>query len=184
MTTLQRIEGFTEEINKSNSLSAQAVSWAYEAALLKTCVAFEHLMLECIVTAINNDSSTISAQTDIAFPRHLNHAVCEYLVTGGRFFDFRGRDGLIQKIKGYVPDGHWLLEAIKQRKYKDPLDRMIALRNFAAHESPASKRKALEAIEQKRVQSAGSWVKHNDRFLALTRALAALADDIKAKAPY
>ncbi len=66
--TLGRIETFTHEIDR-NDLSDQAVTWAYEAALLKTYVVFEHLMLDCIVTAINNDTSTISARTGIAFPQ-------------------------------------------------------------------------------------------------------------------
>lgn len=181
--TLARIETFTHEIDNSN-LGDQAMSWAYEAALIKTAVAFEHLMLDCIVTAINNDTATISARTGIVFPRHLTDEVCEYLVTGGGFFDFKGRDGLIKTIKGYVPDSHWLLEGVKQAQHKDSLDRMIALRNFAAHESPASKRKALDSIGQQRVGSAGSWIKCQGRFSDMTRALTDLANDIETRAPY
>lgn len=180
---LARVEAFTREIDSGN-LGDQAVSWAYEAALIKIAVAFEQLMLDCIVAAINNDTTTISAQTGIAFPKHLTDEVCEYLVTGGGFFDFNGRDGLIRTIKGYVPDNHWLLQAIKQPRHKKPLDRMIALRNFAAHESPASKRKALDAIGQQRVAGAGSWIKCQGRFSDMTTALMNLANEIEAKAPY
>lgn len=61
---------------------------------------------------------------------------------------------------------------------------MIALRNFAAHESPASKRKALAAIDQRTIGSAGSWIKRQGRFLDMTRALRTLADEIAAAAPY
>lgn len=160
------------------------MTWAYEAALLKAYVAFEHLMLDCIVTAINNDTSTISARTGIAFPKHLTDEVCEYLVTGGGFFDFKGRDGLIRTIKGYVPDAHWLLDAVKHARHTKPLNRMIALRNFAAHESPASKRKALDAIGQQKVGSAGTWIKRQGRFPEMIDALNKLADDITAKAPH
>jgi hypothetical protein len=174
---------FTHEIDNGN-LGDQAVSWAYEAALLKTYVAFEHLMLDCIVTAINNDTSTISARTGIVFPKHLTDKVCEYLITGGGFFDFKGRDGLIRTIKGYVSDDHWLLEAVKQTQHTKPLNRMIALRNFAAHESPASERKARDAIEQQNISSAGSWIKRQGRFSDMTTALAKLADEIATKAPY
>ena len=178
-----RIETFTREIDSSN-LGDQAVSWAYEAALIKTAVAFEQLMLDCIVAAINNDTATISARTGIAFPKHLTDEVCEYLVTGGGFFDFRGRDGLIKTIKGYVPDNHWLPEAVKQAQHKGALDRMIALRNFAAHESSASKRKALDAIGQQKIGGAGSWIKCQGRFSDLTTALTSLANEIETKAPY
>lgn len=181
--TLARIETFTCEIDNGN-LGDQAVSWAYEAALIKTAVAFEHLMLDCIVTAINNDTSTISARTGITFPKHLTDEVCEYLVTGGGFFDFKGRDGLIRTIRGYVPDDHWFLEVVKLVRHTKPLDRMIALRNFAAHESPASKRKVLDVIDQQQVGSAGSWIKRQGRFCEMTAALTKLADEIETKAPY
>lgn len=78
---LERIEQFVEEI-AAGELSDQAETWSYEAALIKTAVAFEHLMLNCTVTAINNDTSTISQRTGVAFPKHLTDEVCEYLVTG------------------------------------------------------------------------------------------------------
>ncbi|HEX9357660.1 MAG TPA: hypothetical protein VF933_28070 [Streptosporangiaceae bacterium] len=110
--------------------------------------------------------------------------MCEYLVTGGGFFDFHGRDGLIRQVKCYVPDGHWLLTAVKKVAHKETLDRLVALRNFAAHESPASKRKALDAIGQRKVGTAGSWVKKQGRFSRLAAGLARLADDIEAAAPY
>jgi hypothetical protein len=180
---IARIDAFAGEIDNSG-LGDQAVSWAYEAALIKTTVEFERLMLDCIVTAINNDTATISARTGIIFPKHLTDEVCEYIVTGGGFFDFKGRDGLIKTIKGYVPDSHWLLQAVKKTQYKDPLERMIALRNFAAHESLASKRKALDAVGQKRMGSAGSWIKCQGRFLNLTKALTSLANEIEINAPY
>jgi hypothetical protein len=141
-------------------------------------------MLDCVVTAINNDTTTISARTGIAFPKHLTDEICEYLVTGGGFFDFKGRDGLIKTIKGYIPYDHWLLEAVKQAWHKEPLNRMIAIRSFAAHESPASKRKALDAIGQHRVGSAGSWIKCQNRFSDMTAAFSKLANEIETKAPY
>jgi hypothetical protein len=180
---LGRIEAFVAEI-ESSEVSDQGVTWAYEAAIIKTAVAFEHLMLDCIVTAINNDASTISQRTGIAFPKHLTDEVCEYLVTGGGFFDFPGRSGLIKKIKSYVPDDHWLLIAVKRDEHTKSLDQLVALRNFAAHESPASKRKALEAIGLRKVGSAGSWAKRQRRFQDLLAALTNLADDIEAAAPY
>lgn len=181
--TLDRIELFIGEIEEAN-LSEQAASWVYEAALIKTYVAFEHLMLDCIVAAINNDTSTISARTRVDFPRHLTDEVCEYLVTSGGYFDFKGRDGLIKTIKDYVPDDHWLLQAVKRDHHKKPLERIIALRNYAAHESLVSKRKAAKAVEQQRIGSAGSWIKCRGRFSLMTAALIKLGDEIERGAPY
>ncbi|TKG60256.1 MULTISPECIES: hypothetical protein [Pseudonocardiaceae] len=181
--TTERIDRFTDEVAGSG-LGDLALTWAYEAALIKTYVAFERLMLDCIVAAINNDTSTISAQTGIVFPKHLTDEICEYLVTGGGYFDFKGRDGLIKTIKGYVPDDHWLLAAVKQEQYKSQLNIMVALRNYAAHESPASKRKAIDAIGQQQIGSAGSWIKRRQRFSAMTNKLTKLATEIETRAPY
>jgi hypothetical protein len=61
---------------------------------------------------------------------------------------------------------------------------VIALRDFAAHDSPASKRRALDAIDQKRVGGAGSWIKWQGRFSEMTSALTRLADEIEQNAPY
>ncbi len=61
---------FTQEIDDSD-LDDQAVTLAYEVALRKTYVVFGHLMLDCIVTAITNDISTISARTPILHGRGL-----------------------------------------------------------------------------------------------------------------
>lgn len=180
---LASIETFATEVDASN-LGEQAVSLTYEIAVIKTAVAFEHLMLDCLITAINNDTRTISERTGISFPKHLTDQVCEYLVTGGAFFDFKGRDGLLRTIKSYVPADHWLVDAIKQPQHTKPLNRLIALRNFAAHESPASKHKLLEAIGQSKVGGSGSWVKCQGRFLALTGQLRELANDIEKKAPF
>lgn len=102
MQASQRIWNFVVEAEEAK-LTDQAVTWVYEAALIKTAVAFEKLMLDCLVTAINNDTSTTSETTGVAFPRHLNDEVCEYLVTGGGYFDFEGgQSGLVRVIKELV----------------------------------------------------------------------------------
>ena len=181
--TIARVEQFTDELD-ALSLSDQALTWGYETALIKTYVAFERLMLDCIVVAINNDTSTVSTRTGIVFPKHLTDEVCEYLVTGSGYFDFKGRDGLIRVINNYIPDEHWLLNAVKKPQYKDPLDLLVALRNYAAHESPSSKRKAITATGQQQIGSAGSWIKRQQRLKAMTKPLIKLADEIEASAPY
>jgi len=166
------------------ALGAQSLSWVYEAALLKTYVAFERLMLDCIVVAINNDTATISNRTGIDFPKHLTDEVCEYIVIGGGYFDFKGRAGLIKEIKRFVQDGHWLVTAVKAPKHTTHLDKLVALRNYAAHESSASKKAALTAVGQERMSSAGSWLKKQGRLEAILKGLVVLADDIEREAPY
>jgi hypothetical protein len=166
-----------------SELGEQAVTWACEAAVIKLSVYFEHLMLHSLVGAINNDTSTVSERTGIAFPKHLTDEVCEYIVTGGRYFDFRGRDGLIRLLRQYVPEDHYLVETVTQQKYRVTLERLIALRNLAAHESSIGKRIAKEAVAPS-IAVAGVWLKRNDRLLALTSRLKELAAELSAAAPY
>ena len=159
---VESVRAFVSDADHAG-LAAKSQSWIYEAALVKTYVAYERLMLDCIVAAINNDTSTIKAKTGIDFPKHLTEEVCEYIVIGRGYFDFKGRSGLISEIKKYVPDSHWLVVSVKDPKHKVPLDRLVALRNYAAHESSASKKVALDAVGQKRISSAGSWLKTQHR---------------------
>ena len=142
------------------------------------------MMLAAIVGAINNSTATISSTTGVEFPKHLTDEVCEYLVLGGSYFDFKGRDGLIKTLKKFVPDNHYLITIIKKEKYKQILEQLSALRNYAAHESAKSKRSVLNAIGQERVGSAGSWLKVKGRYGAISDKLKELASEVEIAAPY
>jgi hypothetical protein len=164
-------------------LTKQQTTWAVEASLIKLSAGFERMLLEALVGAINNDTSTLSARTGIDFPKHLTDEVCEYLVIGSGYFDFRGREGLIKTLKDFLPDSHYLVVAVKKTQFRVPLERLIALRNFAAHESPQSKRNARDAVGR-RLSAAGAWLKVQNRFLDITAPLRVLANEIEAGAPY
>lgn len=162
----------------------QHVSWLHDLAIIRTYSAFEELMLEALVGAINNDTSTISDRTGFEFPSHLTDEVCEYLITGGRYFDFKGRDGLISELKRNVPNDHYLVTIVKKPKYRTTLTRLSALRNLAAHNSTVAKRAARKAVEQERMGTAGSWLKSRGRFDRLCDRLLELAKEIEENAPY
>ncbi|MFG3132869.1 hypothetical protein ACGFZU_34875 [Streptomyces tendae] len=199
--TTKRIRDYLAEIDQSG-LTEQAVTWGYEAALMKTSVAFEALMLECLIVALNNDSQPFTEHTSIAFPKHMTEKVCEYLVTGGGYFDFKGRGGLLGDVKRVTGgDGHYLYDAVKNKAYLHALQLLLALRNYAAHESPQSKEKVRQAIVAFRLglpgtpdrhqlngakapAAAGAWLKRQGRFTEILDTLDALADEIHQGAPY
>ncbi len=168
----------------STGQSEEHVSWLHNYAIIKLYREFEGLMLDALVGAVNNDTSTIAATTDVQFPKHLTDEVCEFLITGTGYFDFKGRSGLIKTLKSFVPDTHYLVTVVKKSAYKSPLEQLTALRNFAAHESSASKRAALEAIGGKKIASSGAWLKKQGRFDSIASQLKALATDIKNAAPF
>ena len=165
-------------------LTDAQVSRTYDAAIIALYRDFEGLILEVLVGAVNNDTRTLSATTGIDFPRHLSDGVCRYIITGSGYFDFKGRDGLIKRAKQYVPADHYLVTVVSDQRFRECLDRLCALRNLAAHGSHHAKRAALKAVGQKRMGSAGSWLKCQDRFSDMVRALRELATELEASAPY
>ena len=167
-----------------SSMSDEHKSWSHDYAIIRLYREFEQMMLAGIVGAINNDTKTISEVTGVDFPKHLTDEVCEYLVLGGGYFDFKGRDGLVKNLKKYVTDTHYLVTIVKKPKYKDTLEKLSALRNYAAHESHQSKRAVLSAIGQERVGSAGSWLKVQGRFPTIASRLKELAQEVYDSAPY
>lgn len=116
-------------------------------------------MLEVLTGAINNDTEVLSLNTGIRFPKHLTDEVCEFLIQGTGYFDFHGRGGLIKTLQQYVPKTHYLVGILKKPKYRASLDRLTALRNYAAHDSARARSGALKAVGNKKMASPGSWLK-------------------------
>jgi hypothetical protein len=155
-------------------------SMAYDAAVIKLACCFEEAMLDSLVVAVNNDTSHVSNRFGVEFPKHLSDEVCEHLITGGGYFDFRGRSGLIGELKRFLPQDHYLVTVVKQPKHTQPLDQLHALRNFAAHESAQSKASVKAVLGVARISSAGSWLKSQGRFQSLSTKLRDLALDLEA----
>jgi cupin superfamily acireductone dioxygenase involved in methionine salvage len=141
-------------------------------------------MLEVLVGAVNSDTATLSTRTGIKFPKHLTDEVCEYLIVGDGYFDFKGREGLIKTIRKCVPDTHYLIGIVKADKYKEALERLSALRNYAAHDSMRSKEAARRAAGQAKIMSAGDWLCTQGRLADLIESCRAMAREIKEQAPF
>ncbi len=182
---IKEADTLIEYIEKAKqSFGDEYVSWSYEYAVIRLYRCFESLMLEALVGTINNDTTTLTSKTGFEFPKHLTDEVCKYLVVGNGYFDFKGRSGLIQLLKRFVADGHYLITIVKQDKYKDDLDRLSALRNFATHNSSQSKQAVLKAINQQRVSSSGAWLKKHNRFKTIIESLKDIAQEINDQAPF
>ena len=179
---LTEIETFLDTVSSGQTESHR--SWLHNYAIIALYREFESLMLACLVGAINNDTTTVSASMGIQFPKHMKDEVCVYLIIGSGYFDFKGRSGLIGMLKEYVLNDHYLVTIVKKDTYRETLEQLSALRNFAAHESVKSKRIALKAINAKRISSSGSWLKINGRMNRIISKLTALANDIATAAPY
>lgn len=178
-TEVEAIMSLCQAAEQTRNFSESQVSMVYDASIIKLYASFERLMLRLLKGAINRDSTVLTAATGLTFPTHLSAEVCEYVITGGGYFDFKGRDGLLGRIKETVGDKHYLYVTVKKPSYRTSLERLCSLRNYAAHESVLSKRTALKSINQRRMGSAGSWLKRQGRLEAVAVDLTALAEEIR-----
>ena len=178
------IIAFTERGVATGPLTDQDLSWCFDLAIIRLYREFEYLMLSCLVAQINIDTTTFSQLKKRNFPQHINVEVCEYLICGDGYFNFAGRDGLIKTIKKIVPAKHWLPTIVADDAYTDALKKLSALRNFAAHDSSVSKKRALDSIGQKSISSSGAWLKKQKRFATICDSLKSMADRIEDSAPY
>jgi hypothetical protein len=179
---VQEIEKFVQCAQKK--FKDRYLSWAYEYAIIRLYREFERMMLDALVGAINNDTTTLSKRTGVRFPKHLTDEVCRYLIVGDGYFDFKGRDGLITTLTKYVDPHHYLVTAVKSDKYKQTLGQLCTLRNLAAHNSRLAKVRAKKVVGQERMSDAGSWLKKQGRFTEILERLKELANEIETKAPY
>lgn len=163
----------------TDCMSEKQISWSHDYALIRIYRDFENLILNCLIASINQDTEgTIGERTGRDFPKHIKDEVCEYLIIKDGYFDFKGRDGLISQLKKYLPDNHFLITCVKKPKYKDALNQLVSLRNFAAHNSKKSKLSVLSTLRIQRIKSSGSWVKRQNRFIKISSKLVTLVKEI------
>ena len=180
---LENISDFLEATQFSSSTD-EYESWIHEYAIIRTYTAFESLILDALVGAINNDTSEASKTLGVTLPKNLTLGVCEYLVTNGGYFDFKGRSGLISVLKKYLPAQHYLVKACSKSTYRTALDQLSALRNFAAHRSAKARDTARQVLSLRRLASAGAWLKRQGRINEILDSLSLLATEIENGAPY
>lgn len=180
---IEKVHEIKEFVDSKNlaKLSKKHITWAHEYAVIRLYREFEDMILKSLIAAINIDTDLLKKRTGIDFPKHINCEACQYIIVRDGYFNFRGRDGLIGTLKKFVPKEHYLVKIVKNEIYREPLDRLSAFRNFAAHYSKPARTRALEAVggNRKRLASAGAWLKTQNRFGELCRSLINLANEIK-----
>lgn len=170
-------------IRMSTDASKKDSTWLHEYAILRLYRSFEDFIAWVLVGCLNQNSQTLSDQTGIAFPKHLSVPVCRYLMTGGGYFDFRGRDGLIRTSKRLLGADHDIVAIVRHKDYVDSLDKLCALRNFAAHGSEHAKAQAKRTT-QTNMSSAGAWLKSDNRLRKIAEDLNDLARSIEEAARF
>jgi hypothetical protein len=181
---IKAVEEIEDFFQGTAALRENLTIWCAEYAVIRLYCEFEVLMLSTLVGAVNNDSTRISQMTGFKFPKHMSEDLCTYMIIGAGYFDFKGREGLLQTAKKYVAEDHYLYPILKDKKYKAPLEQLSALRNFVSHRSEKAKKAAIKATEAERLKSAGAWLRKQNRFEELCKSIKKLAQSIERKAPH
>lgn len=180
----EAVDEILEFFQGTKSLKEDLAIWCAEYAVIRLYCDFELLMLSALVGAVNHDSSHFSQHTGLKFPKHMSEDLCTYMITGSGYFDFKGREGLLQVTKRYVPKDNYLYSILKDKKHQNPLEQLTALRNLAAHRSEKAKEAAIQATGAERFKSAGAWLRKQNRFEDLCKSLRRLAASIDRHAPH
>ena len=151
-------------INEFQQLNASpnALTEAYDHALVLLYNAFEDFVLSICIGCVNRDPAPLYESAGVNFGKHLTAEQAAYLITGGEYFAMGAFDGLVKKISRIAGKKSQLIPACKT--HKNAIAILIALRNYAAHGSYHARGKALAAMQtwekdRKNLGRAGSWLK-------------------------
>ena len=179
-----KIIDFVDAASDGQNVSEVHKSWVYDYAIIRLYREFEQMLLECMVAGLNQDNTHLSEAKRLNLPKHLTDELCEYLIRGDQFFDFKGRKDIRNKFRKFLGDEHFLVHMFASNAYDADLRKLIALRHFAAHDSAQAKENALRACGLRRMGSSGSYLKKQGRLESLVANLKVMAGDIAQNAPY
>lgn len=118
-----------------------------ESVLLRLCANWEKFVDEHLVDCVNCDHSKLSEYLGVSVPRHPPKHLCEALIFGGGYKDFRSFGDLKGFSRKILPkDSNPFLAISKSRGKR--IDEAYKIRNYLAHYSSAAKR-ALKYMYKK-----------------------------------
>ena len=176
---MNEIEGYINRCKTVFSGEDKYLSFCYENAIIMLYKAFEKFILRTMISCLNHDHSHFEEKYGIKLGNHINDDVCEFLITKGGYFDFKGRGGLNKILNATIGSNHNVGKTIKNNKYGKTIDQLCSVRNYAAHNSTQAKKTVMEVYGLERISSPGSFLKKQNRFSALIAGLTELANDVK-----
>ena len=184
---LDRISGYVDRCKSVFKEEDLYLTYSYENAILMVYKAFEVFIERLLVSCLNHDHSYFEEKYGIALGKHINDDVCEFLITKGGFFDFKGYGGLIKILGNTLGSNHNLITVIKETEkekgkeenYQTYIDQLCAIRNYAAHNSKQSKQSAKKAFGVNSISSAGSCLKQQNRFTTIVGKLKTLSNEVQ-----
>lgn len=156
-----------------------------ESVLLRLCANWERFVDEHLVDCVNVDHSQLNEFLGVTIPRHPSRNVCQAVLFGGAYKDFRSFGDLKGFTKKVLPDASNPFLAVSTA-HGQKMDEAFKIRNYLAHYSAASRR-ALErlykdAYKLRRFEEPGRFLLANKgrRLWSYFDAFAGASADMKA----
>lgn len=110
-----------------------------ESVLLRLCANWERFVDDHLVDCVNVDHSKLNEFLGVPIPRNPSRNLCEALLVGRNYLDFRSFGDLKGYSKNILPHASNPFLAVAP-KHTKKIDEAFKLRNYLAHYSSAARR--------------------------------------------
>jgi hypothetical protein len=118
-----------------------------EAFVLRIAAVWEILVETLLIDCLNKDSSALAKYTGIPLDKHMKRPVCEAIVSGLHYFDFRNVGSLTHRSKQILARRHNPFLAIpKDAAHR--IDEFFIFRNYLSHYSSAARRSVMHVYQR------------------------------------
>lgn len=124
-------------------LTVEQAKEVFEAFVPKVAVQWDILSEDLIIDCVNRDTSQYAGYLGEKLPKHIPSALCEVMLTGLRYFDFKGVSDLKGTAKKVLVPSWNPFQAIPPAAGKR-IDQFFVVRNYLAHYSRVSERSYAE----------------------------------------
>jgi hypothetical protein len=156
-----------------------------ESVLLRLCAHWERFVDEHLVDCVNCDHSKLNDYLGVTIPRHPSRSLCQAVLFGGGYKDFKNFGDLKGFTKKVLPDesNPFLVISVA---HGTKIDEVFKIRNYLAHYSAAARRALDRMYEQsygiQRFQEPGRFLLANGgrRLWAYFDAFTSVSTDMRA----
>lgn len=110
-----------------------------ESILLRLCAHWERFVDEHLVDCVNCDHSQLNEFLGVTIPRHPSRDVCQAVLYGSGYKDFRSFGDLKGFTKKVLPDDSNPFLKVSSA-HAEKIDEVLKIRNYIAHYSAAARR--------------------------------------------
>ena len=113
-----------------------------EAFVLRVAAIWEVLVETLLIDCLNRDSTALAKHLGLPLDKHLKRPVCEAIVSGLNYFDFRNSGTLKKEAKKLLVPRHNPFQAIPKDAARK-IDEFFVIRNYLAHYSSMARRSVM-----------------------------------------